>query len=430
MKKILCGSFINSLNRLTPSGILSKRMIFLAVMMLMVGLIWGQTITINQYGIQKNTVGGQSCEGGDLVKIRVDYSTSGDVDLVYGFNYSTTLNQVRIYWYDTSTPVVGTTSAISNSYVTVTELGNGDPGTNEIDYCTFTLPTPPLGAKSFGLRARLYGEDTDANQITSDRIYTTDYSTTFFSYMTLPVDSSTEAPTNVSWSQTSASEISVSYNLPEDGYSNSVRIYFSVDNTIGSDRTFLSIAGNDTYNSGNAHTVTLTYPFTTEDSDVSSLNETNSTLVHNTAYYVIVSYDDELQNGYATTASASTVTFDGQTDSFTSSPVLEISAYDLTIDYNLPENADNVWINFLYETSSRAIVTRARVKLKPDYHNQGNNSVTLAGDNFGNDSDADEVDLNYFNSLAYGVVYNVRVEYQDVYKNTAKLSSFSNNVTY
>jgi hypothetical protein len=124
---------------------------------------------------------------GDDIEVIFEYSTT-DFDEEEGFVTGaavSSIDLVRIYWYDS---VDASGSAIGTQDASVPTFGNGTGITNSTTYydiTSFTLPTPPSGAVTFKVRAKIYGDDGFFNQIFSNTKYSEGNIEDYYTYFTI-----------------------------------------------------------------------------------------------------------------------------------------------------------------------------------------------------------------------------------------------------
>ena len=395
--------------------------------------LFGQTEPVmDELGIKRNS-GTGDIQPGETVDVQAYY----DGSLPTGYSYvgvyyddewsgaeSEDQNQISVGYYNSSDAYLGEQIVSINS-------GDVTESSGTITF-SFTIPTHTSTFDNasyidvyFGNYAtkprnpEQYGDEDASSTIGSQP---TGYSATLnYSY-----DDSTDPPTANSWTENSSTEINVDYTLPEAGTDNSVWLYWDTSGDTTSYAARVKLTGNDTEAT---HDFNLTYPFTTSDSDVRAAT---GSLSDGTAYYLVVSYDDEAGNGRVTDASSSTTSWDGATVDFTTETltVADGTGDDVNITYELPEDASDVWINFWYSTRA---AKEARIQIAnsgDNYTGGADRSITLDGSSLGGSADASDWDTNYNNSLSNGTQYWIVVEYQDQYGNSTQESGTSSTFTY
>ncbi|MCK9335997.1 MAG: T9SS type A sorting domain-containing protein [Candidatus Cloacimonetes bacterium] len=166
--------------------------LFASVFLALSTALAAQTITLTNIGM-KSPYNDEDTPvlPGDDIEVIFEYSTT-DFDEEEGFVTGaavSSIDLVRIYWYDS---VDASGSAIGTQDASVPTFGNGTGITNSTTYydiTSFTLPTPPSGAVTFKVRARIYGDDGFFNQIFSNTKYSEGNIEDYYTYFTINTNS-------------------------------------------------------------------------------------------------------------------------------------------------------------------------------------------------------------------------------------------------
>jgi hypothetical protein len=172
----------------------------------LVALVWafslaGASISLSHVGIKGPS--SNPVIPGQTVYIKVDYSLTdfdeefGSVDGVCA-STSGPYDKARIYWYE-STDGSGSPLSYTDATASRIERGGIVNSVTYIDSVSITLPTPTGAAEnanSFKIRVRVYGDDGDANTITSSLVTSTGYFTGYSAYLQINTNTAPYA-TNV-----------------------------------------------------------------------------------------------------------------------------------------------------------------------------------------------------------------------------------------
>ncbi len=256
---------------------------------------------------------------------------------------------------------------------------------------------------------------------------------------------------------TADDDVQVTYTLPEDaslvyvyfydtaklvGLSrknrlNSFQIQSLINHLSGTQksralRSKLTIANTSTYYSGGTdNTLTLDASDFINDSDVTSYNSTNNSLVDGTSYYVTVEYQDLAGNTAVTSNNSGTATYDAGTEVPTmssASELADIAGPKLRVSYNLPEAGTNETVKILVCNSDDATDVHSTITLEGHYSAGDSGDIDL--DVPFATTDTDVYAVSGTTTLTDGTTYYVFVQYQDSVGNSAATSSTSKSFTW
>jgi len=172
----------------------------------LIALVWafslaGASISLSHVGIKSPS--SNPVIPGQTVYVKVDYSLTdfdeefGSVDGVCA-STSGPYDKARIYWYE-STDGSGNPLSYTDATASRIERSGIENSVTYIDSVSISLPTPTGAAEdanSFKIRVRVYGDDGDANTITSSLVTSTGYFTGYSAYLQINTNTAPYA-TNV-----------------------------------------------------------------------------------------------------------------------------------------------------------------------------------------------------------------------------------------
>lgn len=387
-----------------------------------------------------------------------DSYQNGNFDVTYTLPETGTDGSVKLYFYNDS----GLTSIRA-----ILTLATGSSLNNTSSH-TITLDPTSLSSATEVASADANYENTliDNSDAPEDYYFTVKYQDQYgndevqsSSNVKFYFDDTTKAfAVDPTFSDLTADDdVQVTYTLPEDasvvyvyfydtsklaGLSKKSRLNkFQVKNLIShltyaersrALRSKLTIANTSTYYTGGENnTLTLDASDFINDSDVTSYNSTNNSLVDGTSYYVTVEYQDLASNTAATSNNSGTDSYDAGTEVPTMSSASELADANgpkLRVSYNLPEDGTNQTVKILVCNSDDATDIHSTITLEGHYSagDSGNIDLDLP---FAT-TDSDVYAVSGTTTLTDGTIYYVFVQYQDAVGNAAATSSSSKSFTW
>lgn len=270
-------------------------------------IVVAQTITINSIGMHKDgDPGNFSVEPGDVVKVNVNYTTSG-IGSMKDINSGG--NSEEIYFLAHTEIPPSSSGNFATTSVSIFNQSLWDPGTNQSVTFYFTVPSTP-GRNSFQIAFNISGFYGFGSSINSS-IYTSqaslygalvpdsEVSYPYQSYMLITYDQETEIPTlyrpnSPTVATYDNNSLLIDFQLAEVPNGGSVKLYFSPNSDGSSPSTTLTLAS--AYENTSRHQITLDATnFSTASSHIEVVTGSTS-LTHLNTYYVAIGYKDELGN--------------------------------------------------------------------------------------------------------------------------------------